>query len=153
MTIEEKEDDTIAFIQKKIGWADVKARLRDITNKPRSPEVVEASIRLSDLDVIRRYIGDIEWLAIDRWSVIEQADEESEELEKHLNTIKAKADELVEIIQHSAPTGWAASGDIAEASEWEKEATKVVEAYEECFPYEPKVSLWEILEESGVMDK
>jgi hypothetical protein len=44
--------------------------------------------------------------------------------------LKAKADELVEVIQHSAPTGWAASGDLVEASEWEKLAVKAIDEYE-----------------------
>lgn len=50
--------------------------------------------------------------------------------QKDFQSIVEKADELVEVICHSAPTGWAASGDLVEASEWEKKACKAMNEYE-----------------------
>jgi hypothetical protein len=41
--------------------------------------------------------------------------------------LSKKASELVDIVSRAAPLGWAASGDMEAASEWEKEAWKAIE--------------------------
>lgn len=56
--------------------------------------------------------------------------EQVKELKERISTLKEKADEMVEVISHAAPTGWAASGDLVGAAEWEKKAAKSMEDYE-----------------------
>jgi acyl-CoA hydrolase len=49
-------------------------------------------------------------------------------LAKEVEKLQAERDELAELISRSAPVSWAAAGDIASASEWEKLAAAAIQA-------------------------
>lgn len=105
-------------------WSDeVKARLAETANQSPNKKDFLALVRVKDIRAALEHIYELEWLAEDRFKQLERADEEADAL-------KAKADELVEVICHAAPTGWATSGDLVEASEWEKTAVAAVNDYE-----------------------
>ena len=105
---------------------EVRSALRKIADQYPEQEDFDALIRVKDLRA-----------ALDRIAEFEQLEFFTtpdclalSNMDHRLNDIKEKADILAEVIEMSAPTGWAAAGDLVEASEWEKLAVKAINEYE-----------------------